>query len=130
MVIEIALGIVLAVLVLCFLPALIGLGAIAVALVVGALLLYWIGSSEVAFGLVTSAAVGLVFYQLWKERSERDASLRDLKERITRRQSFGYDTTELEQSLEMEISKAAPIKTPKTSTNRRELGYTDKGDDD
>ena len=134
MIIEIALGIVLAVLVLAFFPALLRLGAILVGVVlvvlVAGLLLYWIVSNPTIFLVLLVLVVGAVrIAALFL----RDAPIRALREQIRRRQTLGYDTTELEASLEKAIIETARVRTEKrqskTFKSRRELGYTDKPDD-
>ena len=137
MIIQIALGIVLAVLILNFLPELIGLGAIliviVIALVVGGLLLYWVGSNPAVLGFLVMVAVGVAIYLFWKKRSAIDAPARDLKERIRRRQLLGYDTVDLEKELSEAVAEAERAKKARTEKkskpkSRRELGYTDDND--
>lgn len=137
LIIQIALGIVLAILILNFLPELIALGsmlvAIIIALVVIGLVLYWIGSNPAVLGFVALVALGVVLYLLWQKHAAVDASVKDLKERIHRRKSLGYDTTDLDEELSKAISAVAREKRARSEKNnkpktRRELGYTDDHD--
>jgi len=140
-IIEIALGIVLAVLVLAFFPALLRLGAILVGVVlvvlVAGLLLYWIVSNPTIFLVLLVLVLVLLVLVVGAVRIAalflRDAPIRALREQIRRRQTLGYDTTELEASLEKAIIETARVRTEKrqskTFKSRRELGYTDKPDD-
>lgn len=114
MIIEIAIGIVLAVLILSFLPALIVLGGvfivISVALVVAGILLYWIGSNPAVLGFIALFSIGVLLYLPWAKRDAIDAPVRDLKERVRRRKSLGYDTSDLDVQLSGAISDAAQAK--------------------
>ena len=136
-IIQIAIGIVLAVLILNFLPELIALGSalivIIIALVVVGLLLYWIDSNPAVLGFIALVAIGVVLYLLWQKRATVDAPVRDLKERIRRRKSLGYDTTDLDEQLSKANSEVAQAKRARSEKNnkpktRRELGYTDDHD--
>lgn len=120
MIIEIALGIVVAVLILRFLPLLIGLGAvlivIALLLVVGGASLYWVGSSPAGLAVIAVVAIGIPM----AVRIAKNAPIRDLRERIRQRQAAGYDTADLEKMLTKAHSER-----DRTLGRRRELGYTD-----
>ena len=89
MIIEIALGIVVAVLILRFLPLLIGLGAVLIVivllLVVGGASLYWAGSSPAGLAVIAVVAIGIPL----AARIAKDAPIRDLRERIRQRQAAG-----------------------------------------
>lgn len=136
-IIEIALGIVLAVLILNFLPELISLGGflivIILALIVVGLLLYWISSSPVALGFVALVAIGVVLYILWQKYAAIDAPVKELQERIRWRKSLGYETTDLELELNKAIANTAQerqarLERKNKPKSRRELGYTDDQD--
>ena len=137
MIFQIAIGIVLAVLILNFLPELIALGGVlivaVIAFIVGGLLLYWIGSNPAVLGFVGIVAIGVVLYVLWQKYAAVDAPVNDLKKRILRRQSLGYDTADLDEALSQAISEAAQTKRARSEKSnkpktRRELGYTDDQD--
>ncbi len=137
MIFQIAIGIVLAVLILNFLPELIALGGVlivaVIALIVVGLLLYWIGSNPAVLGFVGIVAIGVVLYVLWQKYAAVDAPVNDLKKRILRRQSLGYDTADLDEALSQAISEAAQTKRARSEKSnkpktRRELGYTDDQD--
>ncbi len=136
-IIEIALGIVLALLILNFLPELIALGGflivVIIALIVGGLLLYWISSNPVVLGFVALVAIGVVLYVLWQKHAAIDAPVKDLKDRIRWRKSLGYETTDLDQELTKAIANAAQERKARSERkskpkSRRELGYTDDQD--
>ena len=120
MIIEIALGIVVAVLILRFLPLLIGLGAVLIVilllLAVGGASLYWAGSSPAGLAVVAAIAIGIPM----AVRIAGNAPIRDLRKRIRQRQALGYDTTDLEDELTKTLSER-----DSTLRKRRELGYTD-----
>ena len=120
MIINIALGIVLAVLILRFLPLLIGLGAvlivIALFLLVGGAYFYWAGSSLVGFAVIAIVAGGISL----AVRITKNAPIRKLRARIDRRQAAGYDTADLETELTKALSES-----DSTVKARRDLGYTD-----
>lgn len=120
MIIEIALGIVVAVLILRFLPLLIGLGAVLIVivllLVVGGASLYWAGSSPAGLAVIAVVAIGIPI----AVRIARNAPIRDLRARIRQRQASGYDTADLEEELTKALSER-----DSTLRGRRELGYTD-----
>ncbi len=120
MILEIALGIVVAVLILYFLPLLFGLGialiACAVVLVAGGAVLYWAGSSSVGIATAVVVAIGVAVAM----HIIRGAPIRSLRERIRRRKASGYDTTDLEMEL-----RNALVERDSTLKMRRELGYTD-----
>lgn len=122
MIVEIALGIVLAVLILVLLPYLISWGVFLVAIIavllVGAAFLFLTANSEEFRLLLVLAVVALAAVLLWRRISgrERDSELR---ERIRQRASLGYDTSDIEEQLRHTTK-------PRTEAERRRaLGYSD-----
>ena len=132
-IIEIALGIVLAVLILNFLPELIAFGGIViiigVALVCAVLLFYWVDSNPAAIGSVLLLALVALLYRLWEKNFAEVASVSELKELIHRRQLLGYDTSDLSVELKNAISASIKIKNNNVINTRRELGYNDSNND-
>jgi len=123
-IIEIALGIVLAVLILNFLPELIAFGGIVIiigiALICAVLLFYWVDNNLAAIGSVLLVALVAGLYRLWKKNFAEDASVSELKELIHRRQLLGYDTSDL--SVELKNAISASIKTK--NNNVIKCGYS------
>lgn len=128
MILQIALGIVLAVIILYFLPAILGLGLLLILLAIGGALLYWLGSSPTALTLVGVVAVAIAILWLLRERIAARLAIKDLREFIHRRQALGYDTTLEEQQLAGLLVESRTKRTSSTPKTRRELGYTDNHD--
>lgn len=116
MILEIALGIVLAVLILAFLPALLALGGVlivvAAALALIGVIAYFVGSTPALTGAAILAAIGLAIYDLVRFRRAADP-IAELESQIARRRKLGYDTRELEQTLSERRSEAHQAKKAK-----------------
>ena len=95
MILEIALGIVLAVVILVFWPVILGVGmillAIAIVLIAGGLIILWAVKDSESFGIAVAVAGG-IFLIMWFTRflsKRRSGSRTDNEEE--RRRSLGYD---------------------------------------
>ncbi len=153
-IIEIALGIILAVLILNFLAEfleeLLALGAllvgVAVILAIGGLLIYWLVNNPRDFALLAVIGVGTLLaviigiYLIGVARTAnlgiwpaliaemlrgKGARIRELQAAISHRRSLGYDTENLEKDLSVEIQKSDPTAAHGDLKSQRELGYTD-----
>lgn len=108
MVLEIALGIVLAVLILKFWPVLLGLGAIllaaAIVLIPAGLLVAWAFSDFASFGVI-GAILGIAFLIAWFTRSKPHSEVR---------RALGYDGG---------VEAAADRDLSEEEKHRQQLGY-------
>ena len=123
MIIEVALGIVLAVLILAFLPDLLGLGLVLLGLaalaIVGVMLFVWLSDKLV---LVLLVAIGCALAALILTYDMRNLSQKTLRKRIQLRHELGYDTADLEKVPEEPLTPEEKVE----AKRRRALGYTDK----
>ncbi len=103
MIIEIALGMILAVVILAFAPILVGLGIVAFSLiallVVGVLLFTWLSSDPASLQMLILISIGLVVCVVVFRYYTAFQSARTLRIQIQRRHELGYDTTDMEQAL-------------------------------
>ena len=125
MILEVALGIVLAVLVLAFLPQVLGLGLVllllgilAVGVTVAVLLVPRVLVAFVAGALVLGG-IALFHYV-------RTGRGRALRRQIRDRKRLGYKATHLERKL----CEVDPSPADQEATRRRALGYSDDGSRD
>jgi hypothetical protein len=144
---QVALGIVLAVLILAFLPAIVSFGVIAimlaVVLAIGAFALYWIFDNPFLLGLSLLAVACYFVSRPFLPAIERYYRFKHLKRSISRRQGLGYDTETLQRQLDDEFravqdnkaAQAKPFVLIKTrlfrsaaeseKARRKALGYPD-----
>ena len=114
LVLQIALGIVLAYLVLCYLPSIVSVGVIAIAIVaalaIGSLMLYWLLGSPVMLSIGLFAIVCYLTIRPFIPKIEEYYRLKVLRRSILRRERLGYETTALQLQLAAELSAIASRK--------------------
>lgn len=105
--IEIALGIVLAVLILAFLPQLLGLGVVlallALLAICGIFAYSWITEHPTVLHVLLAGALGCILFAPLYACYTRISTVRELQKQVHTRRSMGYDATEREERLEIAV---------------------------
>jgi membrane protein implicated in regulation of membrane protease activity len=128
LILQVALGIVLAVLLLAFLPTLVKLGfgllVIAVGLGIAALLVSWILDDPILMVLAIAAVIILIVREHRNGKRSDIQDFESIRQQIQRRAMLGYESKSLEEKMYTELkSREFDSAAQRERARRRALGY-------
>ena len=128
LILQVALGIVLAVLILAFLPALLNVGFWVLVTVAGlgiaGFLIYLILDNPILMVLTVVAVIVLIVREHRKGKGGKNMDLEVIRDEMQRRAMLGYETKSLEEIINREMkNRQFDTEAQRESARRRALGY-------
>lgn len=125
LILQVALGIVLAVLILAFLPALLNVGFWVLVTLAGlgiaGFLIYLILDNPILMVLTIAAVIVLIVREHRKGKGGEIMDLEVIRDQMQRRVMLGYETKSLEEKINIEMKNRPEAQ--RESARRRALGY-------